>query len=80
MYHVFDLSLYSSLGMIFAMFSCAASRYCPMLVTQGGVDLLSEMVAQPHLHPDVHRVATGVLEVVRQSRIAVASPCEIKRK
>ncbi|XP_063962659.1 protein zyg-11 homolog B-like isoform X1 [Lytechinus pictus] len=57
-----------------------ASRYCPMLVTQGGVDLLSEMVAQPHLHPDVHRVATGVLEVVRQNRIAVASPCEIKKK
>ncbi|XP_071485050.1 protein zyg-11 homolog B-like [Diadema antillarum] len=57
-----------------------ASRYCPMLVTQGGVDLLSEMVAKHDLHPDVHRVATSVLDVVRQNRTAVASPCDTKKR
>ncbi|XP_022109768.1 protein zyg-11 homolog B-like [Acanthaster planci] len=41
-----------------------ASRYCPMLVQEGGQDLLQEMVSSRHIHSEVHKVAKSVLEMV----------------
>ncbi|XP_033636563.1 protein zyg-11 homolog B-like isoform X2 [Asterias rubens] len=44
-----------------------ASRYCPMLVQEGGVELLSDMVTNRQLHADVYAVAKSVLDTVATS-------------
>ena len=49
---------------------CTATRYCPMLVNEGGVDILNGLVSNQQLHPDVYSVTKTVLDVVAQNRPA----------
>ncbi|XP_038068672.1 protein zyg-11 homolog B-like [Patiria miniata] len=41
-----------------------ASRYCPMLVQEGGQEILRDMIANRQVHDEVYQVAKSVLDTV----------------
>lgn len=41
-----------------------AKRYCPMLLEEGGVDMLRDMITQPHTHQNVAEICRKILTVI----------------
>ena len=46
----------------------AASRYCSMLLEEGGLRQLAQVHTNPETHPDVRRLVENILESLRRHR------------
>ena len=42
----------------------SASRYCPMLMNEGGSDIIEGLVADPGTHVDVKKYSDKILQVI----------------
>uniref|UniRef100_A0A3B4B4B9 Protein zer-1 homolog-like C-terminal domain-containing protein n=1 Tax=Periophthalmus magnuspinnatus TaxID=409849 RepID=A0A3B4B4B9_9GOBI len=64
------------------MYFCllSASRYCSMLLEEGGLQQLEQVQAHPQTHKDVKMLAESILESLQRHRARTGQPVNVKQR
>ncbi|MEQ2218916.1 hypothetical protein XENOCAPTIV_009948 [Xenoophorus captivus] len=65
---------------LFCFHFAAASRYCSMLLEEGGLDQLEHVHTNPQTHRDVKLLAESILENLQRHRTRTGQPAHTSRR